>query len=508
VKKASVTATANVTVTAVATNSNLLGQYAFKISGFDASGDYYAAAGSVTLDGNGNVTTGEEDFNDTTFTAPSIADGLSGTYTVGNDGQGTMTLNAVLNGTVTPDPNVGVSGVQTLAFTVVNNNHLIVSEFDSAYTSGGSMDLQSGSAITAGLAGNYAFSGFGALAGEQYSVGGVLSISGAVSTGQGDQDLGGAVGLALGANGAVVTPDSNGRGTLAIGGLNVAYYMVGTEVAYTTEIDTGGVFRGVLIGQGSAPNFSAASFTGNYVISQPWGFDVGGELGLAGQFTPDGTSSISGVVDYNDTGLVPAGPGPDTLTATYAVATTGYGSITSGVVSGDPDITTFGLYATDPAINLVDPNSTTGGGGALVVELDANTLGAGFFVPQSSTSPVAGNLASSGDAGAFGATISGPLDFVGHVVSDGSANVNGSGSLNEFNFDATDTESVVTLVGTFAADSSNAGRYTEQLTINGSSTANSIVYYQASSGLAFSVDVDGSSATNPTVATGVTEAQQ
>ena len=175
-KKSSVTATATVNVTAVASASSLSGQYAFVLSGFDASGGFYAAAGSVTLDGAGNVSAGEEDLNDTSFAAPVLGDALTGTYTVGDDGQGTMTLNATTGGVA--DPFVGVGGTQTLAFTVVNNNHALVIEFDGAATSGGSLDLQAPAAITAGFVGNYAFNAAGFNGGVAECFGGVLNSTG------------------------------------------------------------------------------------------------------------------------------------------------------------------------------------------------------------------------------------------------------------------------------------------------------------------------------------------
>ncbi len=50
------------------------------------------------------------------------------------------------------------------------------------------------------------------------------------------------------------------------------------------------------------------------------------------------------------------------------------------------DVTTFGIYATDPNLNINDPNNSSGGGGALVVDLDYNVAGSGVMVPQTDTS--------------------------------------------------------------------------------------------------------------------------
>jgi hypothetical protein len=499
VKKATSTANATVTVTAVATNSSLSGQYGFHFEGFDASGDYYAAAGSVTLDGNGNVTAGEEDFNDDAVGTPSVADALSGTYTVGNDGQGTMTLNAVLNGTVTADPNVGVGGVQTLAFTVVNNNHLLVAEFDSAFTSGGVMDLQTASAFTTGVTGNYAYTGTGFLSGSAISFGGVLNSTGTALTGPVDQDITGSVASGI-TSGAVSTADANGRGTLGLGSLSFAYYVIGPEVAYFVEIDPTEITVGAMYGQGSAPNFSAASLSGNYVAYQPEADSAPGFSVFGGQFAADGTSALAGVADYNEGGFVPAGePTPDAFNASYATASNGYGSISGGVVTNDSDYTTWGLYFTDPALNLTDPNSSSGGGGALINEIDSNALGIGIVVPQSAT---VGNVGNSGfNVNGFDYTDDVPNNSVGQVYAGGTGTSSGSFSVNHLAAQA----SAQTFTAVITADSTNAGRY-ELASTSGSTTAN-FVGYQVSSSLQVQIDVDASS-TFTQVAAGVVESQQ
>src|SRR5580700_10805413 len=64
-KKASVTATATVTINPVATVSDLTGVYTFYANGWDAANSApYSVAGSVMLDGSGNITGGEQDFFD------------------------------------------------------------------------------------------------------------------------------------------------------------------------------------------------------------------------------------------------------------------------------------------------------------------------------------------------------------------------------------------------------------------------------------------------------------
>jgi hypothetical protein len=82
------------TITAVSfNNSSLKGNYIFSLSGIDGNGFAFYAAGAVTADGNGNITGGEEDLNDISsgyFQATSV----TGTYSVGPDGRGTLNLNS------------------------------------------------------------------------------------------------------------------------------------------------------------------------------------------------------------------------------------------------------------------------------------------------------------------------------------------------------------------------------------------------------------------------------
>jgi hypothetical protein len=508
VKKTTVTATASVTISPVASASTITGQYAFSVNGFDAVGDYYAAVGSVTLDGNGNVTLGEEDLNNSSYAAAVVGDALTGTYTVGNDGQGSMTVTATTGTPPLPDPLVGVAGVQTLNFTVVNANHLLITEFDTAATSGGTMDFQTGSAITAGIAGNFAMTLGGLFGGAPTSLGAVYTATAGspgtlLGTATADQDLGGTVTIGLNLNGTYGAPDSNGRGTLTIGSANFTYYIVGSEAFYVVETDMGSVLVGASYGQGTG-TFSAASISSTNAMDEPFnGQSVNGPVVLAGQFTSDGMSTFTGVADYNDAGTVSPAP-PDTLTTIYAIATTGYGSMTATVLN-DSDFVTYGIYATDPALNINDPNNSSGGGGALIAQLDPNALGIGFIVPQSATALTAVN-----EANSFAGQIA-PSEYVnstGQLVFT-TTSFAGTSSINDFNLSVTPpvyTQTTAEAVsGAITADTTNVGRYTVVATIG--AATNNRVSYVASGGFSFDIDVD-SSATLTEAGSGFTEGQQ
>jgi hypothetical protein len=78
-------------------NSSLKGNYQYQISGIglDVNGNnnYYAEAGVFVADGNGKITSGTDDFNQLNSGSPAVSNPLTGTYTIGADGNGFMTFN-------------------------------------------------------------------------------------------------------------------------------------------------------------------------------------------------------------------------------------------------------------------------------------------------------------------------------------------------------------------------------------------------------------------------------
>src|SRR5271155_295333 len=96
----------------------LTGSYAFSFSGYNASG-FVAAAGTITTDGNGAITGGEADI--TTQQANTLYKNITGSYTAGQDGRGTITLTSV-------------TGSPTFAFAIDTggSGHGRLIEFDAA----------------------------------------------------------------------------------------------------------------------------------------------------------------------------------------------------------------------------------------------------------------------------------------------------------------------------------------------------------------------------------------
>jgi len=134
----------------------LTGPYAFSFSGYNASW-FVAAAGTITADGNGTITGGEADI--TTQQANTLYKNITGSYTAGQDGRGTITLTSV-------------TGSPTFAFAIDTggSGHGRLIEFDAApiVTRGsGRLEFQSvATCVVTGTgtntyAGTFAFGGAG-----------------------------------------------------------------------------------------------------------------------------------------------------------------------------------------------------------------------------------------------------------------------------------------------------------------------------------------------------------
>ena len=482
-------ASASSEVLVISDTQLLFGNYAFYVQGFDVNGFAYTAAGSVNLDGTGLVLGGEEDFFSAANATPSVADVITGgTYVVNQNGTGNLVINvATLGSPPVTDPTVGVGGMQTFSVVGVNFNHLRIIEFDAAATSLGSLDFQNIGDLTT-ISGGYAYivSGFDN-GGAPQGIGGVFSTDGAggFSNDSSDRNDDGTVTPNIsGQAGSFTAPDVNGRGTATIGPIGFAYYQVGPEALYMVETDGTQLLVGEALGQGGSTGTFAPASLGPAAFGAN-GFTIG-FASMAGQFTADGTSAFTGFSDANeDAAVISTG----STSGTYTLAASGYGSFT--ITGGDfltasGDITTFGLYAIDPALNVNDPNNPNGAaGGAFLLNLDSDAVMTGVLATQSDATDVF----NSNNAISFGgADDTQPLDLDGQYLSDGVSSFTGTADENLLFAPAQNQG--VPLSGTFAADPTNPGRSTVALTINQAVTPNDLVLYQASPGLSFLIDVD------------------
>jgi hypothetical protein len=149
---ANVTQTFTLTISGPQDLGMLTGSYAFMFSGNNSTGAAVTTAGTFTADGNGNITTGEQDTNSISSGSETNTPNLTGTYTLGSDGRGTITFT---NAPSSP----------TYAFSIdATGSHGRMIEFDTTGTRGsGRIEKQSvTSCVVSGTAsntyaGNYTF---------------------------------------------------------------------------------------------------------------------------------------------------------------------------------------------------------------------------------------------------------------------------------------------------------------------------------------------------------------
>ncbi|MGA2531722.1 MAG: hypothetical protein ABSG19_01660 [Candidatus Aminicenantales bacterium] len=472
-----VKATAVISIVPIGSNSMLNGRYVFSVGGVDTSGSY-TASGTIIADGSGNITGGEQDYADESIQAG--PDAVTGSYSIGPDGRGSITLDV-------SNASLPHNGVETFSIAVTSTTHALIIQFDGTATSSGTLDFQAASAVDpSAISGAFAFTAQGIDIGNQVplSYGGVLLMSassGSIVSGTFFENDGGST-FTSSLAGSLTAPDAFGRGTLAFSlGVHFAYYAVQGQVLRLVGKDLPSVMTGgSMYGQGAAgagATFSNASLSGNHVLCEAGG-SLFGPLVLAGQFLADGAGSLTtGVADTNDAGTTNfssiAGQ------AVYSIAGDGTGTLTlPTTVDSQESVSSLLIFAVDPAINLYDPNSASGGGGALVMDYDSNAVATGLIVPQASA-PFEGNYAVNLQFVGSG----GENDWVGQSVASSGA-LTGTVDINDFGA----TSAGVSLTGTFSADAVNVGRWTGSFTVN--TTNHHISYYQVSETLFVIIDTD------------------
>jgi hypothetical protein len=470
------------------TGVDVTSNFTFYLSGLETGTNFYAVAGTASIDSEGTVINGETEYNDADgiTSGPGPDDIVGGALTVDDTGQGTLML-------ITSNPSVGVGGTETLGIQYVNANHALIVQFDGTATSSGSLDFQT---IPTTLGGSFAFALSGVtptyvLGSREVSnslvTGGVFTTDGVnVTNGKADVNSGGTLVHGTAFTGTLTGPDAFGRGTITTSFTDdqFSFYIVGPEVIRIIDVDAGDSAVGSAYGQGDTAGGFGDSTLGSAVFeaqSNSLGFlyDIAGEL-----HTDVMAGTYAGVADTDEQGVVARG---SAISGAYEIASNGYGQITI-TNGGAEDVTVMGMYMTDPTLNLLDPNNTTSGlGGALLVDIDTTLNGTGVLLPQSDT--VTGDFAGTYTLGAqmfdvTNLTIGWEVDFVGNgTVTAGTLSGTALVSDPFFTLSETGENSGVAIAGTAVPDGVNPGRYTindfsEEL---GSPTYNArAVVYQAS----------------------------
>lgn len=395
---ASRSGSATVTI-APSNNVKLTGPYAFQFSGFDARG-VYQSAGSFTADGQGHLTKGLEDINNTN--GPSTSVTFTGTYVIGNDNRGTMTFTTA-------------SGGHTFRFavdTLGKKGRFI--EFDSTGVRGsGIIKRQDPTAFDpSAFTGGYVFSLAGMeTAGLRIGALGLIfpDGSGFISGSSLDVNDGGQVSPTFATFNGLYSVEANGRGTMTLavpgfagGVFNFAFYVVSANEFLLQSIDifsdSNPIFNGPAEIQTGAPFLTSA-------LKGPAVFDLNGANGntvddTVGRFLFDGNGNVTAAYDQNKGGQITiAGQ----FTGADSVELNGRATLNlNNPTTGQPTI--WYIYATAPNQGfLMDASTGSVGIGELKNQLEtppsfnSDILGTYFFAsgePTVSTAPLFSGVSS------------------------------------------------------------------------------------------------------------------
>ena len=399
-----------------ANNAALNGNYAFTFSGFTGSGGnsaVFAAVGRFTADGAGNVTNGELDTNGVGAGAVLTTQPFTGTYTIGADNRGTMTLNIA-----------GSAAKLTFAMTANGNAQFI--EFDAAGGTGtigsGTMERSDTTTFsTAGITGDYAFglSGFDA-SNNRLAFAGRFTADGAgnFTNEAGDLNASGTVGsTAFAASSYTVSEPTSGRGTMSLSfsfdgasfTLNFVFYIVNSGKLFAMETDALAgplpLLNGTVIRQQTpSGGFSNASLNGGMVLSLTGRASCGSGTApdvIVGLLTGDGNGGFSLSFDENCGGT----PTSASLAGAYTITPNGR----VGMQLGGNYVAAY-MVSTNQAFFIVPDSSALFGfgepqsGGAL-----SNTAVTGNYSVSATTPAALGVTIFSGEFTADGLSPTGTI---------------------------------------------------------------------------------------------------
>jgi hypothetical protein len=375
---------ATITVTAAGVNNaELNGQYAFLFTGFDAGGSM-AMAGSFIADGAGGLNSGLQDVN--RMSGVTMSQAFTGTYTVGPDNRGSMTLTATVGGTALGTSRFALGSFN--ASNVATKAEFI--EFDTSGTRGsGVIGMQNPAAFSAAaISGAYALGLSGVnSSGLRFGLAGRFTADGAgsINSGEVDTDSRTPGGGTISSNGSFAGTYSvagTGRGTVTVtSGATLgpfSFYVVSATELFaisTAPQSTSGLSSGQILQQSGGP-FVNASLNGASVIGLNGLSPLGNADLIMGALNADGAGNFTMTDDESFLGTI---SGPFSDFGTYSVAANGRATI---------QFTSFGLSVVG---YLVAPNK-----GFVVGTATDNRITTGFFEPQSAgpfnNSSVTGNM--------------------------------------------------------------------------------------------------------------------
>jgi hypothetical protein len=282
--------------------ANFSGNYAFTLGAADTRGPTYFA-GTVTADGNGNIT-GVEDSNTGSGVLQNVS--VTGKYVIYPDGRGSITFN----------PNsCHPSGISLRVILTAGGNTGSIIESDGLGVAKGALVMQNTAAFTqSAISGAYVFRASGIGAGNSATTSepvgelGLFTANGAgvISSGLEDVNDYGTIQQYVPLVQSAYTVGTNGRGTLtlttAAGSADFVIYVVDATRLNFLAIDPSpaDAIAGLALLQDSM-TFSAATMGGSYpfVIGEPITAPTGGsipnvEFADFGEYTFDDVSAVTG----------------------------------------------------------------------------------------------------------------------------------------------------------------------------------------------------------------------
>ncbi|HEV2730334.1 MAG TPA: hypothetical protein VGV15_09905, partial [Terriglobales bacterium] len=439
-------------------NSSLSGSYVYQITGRDfttSNGPPYRESGVFTADGNGHITTGTDDFVE--GTGGPTKTGITGTYSIGNDGIGTVSLS---------------NGVK-FSITLVSSSKAYLIEADAGLNASGLVEKQDTTAITSIPSGTFAFHihTLNASSLPSARVGMMTVTSGSVSEGHEDLNNNGTFTTQLTiTSGSFTTPvagrgDANlDDGPLGSGSVNFKYYIVDANNIRFLASDSG------FVGSGSAEKQNGAlTLSGSYAFGSKGdtkAFGIGG-VNTVGRFTSDGANAItSGVMDSVQ-------DGDQTLAGNFS------GSFSSVDIRGRTVLTLSGFTSVTEVVYVVSPSR-------------------GFFLINDPNKVEDGTLDLQQTSSFSNSTLSGQFAFVNDGFDTSPDFIDRVGTMNwDGNGNMTFYEAVnsglsgTRLLGFFSASYSVAsnGRATATIS-NVSLTNNDFVFYLVSGNDAYILEND------------------
>ncbi len=366
------------------------GKYVFDFSGISFASttpSVISLIGQFGADGNGNVTGGTADVNDSSFSPTGAVALTASSYQLDTNGNGTN----FGRGSMTLDG-------RTFAFYIVDATRVEMLEEDSLGGTAGPAILQTGVIPTqnSGFNGGFAFLTGGSLTTGNFGpdarvgrftadgAGGIGTISLHENNDGNNAQLTPGSGLSSTSYTIDSSNAGSGRGTFtfhnsSIGTVTYVFYLYSPTRAVIQDVSAGIVADGTMVSQ-SAASFTTASVAGNYSFS--WSgvqfvaqspFDEN----YVGQYaqTSAATGNIAGVADYAQLGLNTINTNGVTLNAgisgTLTIAGDGTQNNTYKIAIGGPTAFTvnFVAYFAD-------------GGTVLMVCADGNRTTAGVATPQ------------------------------------------------------------------------------------------------------------------------------